>query len=129
MIISFLYYGDAILLMTYINLLVSGAIILSFIFLFSFLTNSYAAMLSALVIYIISYSINFIIFSTPVNFEGNISFKILTIVQYLFPRFDILYSTVSDSSARLWAMGGNILYLIVISSIMVRVFLSRFSNQ
>lgn len=129
LIVSFMYYGDTTIIINYINLLLSGAIALSFIFLFSCLTNAYAAMLSALIIYIMSYSINFIIFSTPTNFEGNISFKVLTIIQYLFPRFDILYSTVQDLGIRWWAVWGNILYLICISAIMIRVFLSRFSHR
>ena len=129
LLVSLLYYGDTTLLISYFNLLISGAIALSFIFLFSCLTNSYAAMLSSLIIYIMSYSINFIIFSTPIAFEDNISFKILTLIQYLFPRFDILYSTMQDPSIRGWTALGNLLYLLCISIIMVRVFLSRFSHR
>lgn len=126
---SLLYYGDTAIIISYGNLLISGSIALSFIFLFSCVTNSYAAMLSSLIIYIISYSINFIIFSTPISFEGNISFKILSLIQYLFPRFDILYSTMQDPSARWWTVIGNLFYLVCVSIIMVRVFLSRFSHR
>ncbi len=129
MIISFLYYGDSILIMTYINLLISGAIALSVILLFSCLTNSYAAMLSTIIIYLISYSINFIIFSTPIAFEKNISYTILTVVQYLFPRFDILYSSVHTPITRWWTVFANFLYFICISFIMIRVFLSRFAQK
>lgn len=129
MISALIYYGDTAIIFNYLNLLISGAIALSFILLFSCITNPYASMLSTLVIYIMSYSINFIIFSTPVNFEEHISFKILTTIQYLFPRFDILYSTIQDPSTRWWTVLGNILYLICISIIMIRVFLSRFSHR
>ena len=129
MITSLLFYGDISLIISYSNLLISGAIALSLIFFFSSITNSYAALLSTLIVYLISYSINFIIFSTPVNFEDNISFKILTIVQHLFPRFDILYSSMSMFSTWLRSVGANILYFICITSIMIYIFLSRFAKR
>ena len=127
--LSLLYYGDMNLILTYTNLLISGAILLSIVFLFSFLTNSYAAMLSSLVIYLISYSINFIIFSTPVSFENSLSFKIFSTIQYLFPRLDLLYSTLQNTGSRMRAVLANLLFALCISIIMVRVFLWRFSYR
>ena len=129
LIASLVYYGDTTLILNYINLLISWSLLLSIVFLFSFLTNSYTAMLSSLVIYILGYSINFILFSTPVGFESNISFKIFSIVQYLFPRLDLLYSSIYDLSSRWWAALGNILFSICIGIIMIRVFLWRFSYR
>lgn len=124
-----LYYADLSISMSFLNLLISGAITLSLVMLFSCLTNAYAAMISSLVMYTISYSLNFIIFSTPYNFEGHLSFKILKIVQLLFPRFDILYSTLTHLNTWIWASLGNILYFLCVSFILVRVFLSRYSKK
>ena len=114
------------IIMWYANLIISWGIILTIIMMLSLLTNSYAAMVWSLIIYSISYSINFIIFSTPLSFQETLSFKALTILQYLFPRFDILYSTVWTEWLRsLW---GNILYWIVIYYIFVYVFLHRYNR-
>lgn len=114
------------IIMWYTNLIISWGIILTIIMMLSLLTNSYAAMVWSLIIYSISYSINFIIFSTPLSFQETLSFKALTILQYLFPRFDILYSTVWTEWLRsLW---GNILYWIVIYYIFVYVFLHRYNR-
>ena len=114
------------IIMWYANLIISWGTILTIIMMLSLLTNSYAAMVWSLIIYSISYSINFIIFSTPVSFQETLSFKALTILQHLFPRFDILYSTTSTEWLRsLW---GNILYWIVIYCIFVYVFLHRYNR-
>ena len=112
---------DIDIMIWYANLMISWGTILTVIMLFSLLTNPYASMVSALIIYSISYSINFIIFSTPLSFQETFSFKALSIIQYLFPRFDILYSTVWVQWLRsIWA---NLLYWIVIYTIFVSVFL------
>lgn len=117
---------DINILMWYINLIISWGIILSIIMILSLVTNSYASMVWALIIYSISYSINFIIFSTPLSFQDTFSFKALTILQYLFPRFDILYSTIWREWLRsLW---GNIIYWVVIYCIFVYVFLHRYNR-
>lgn len=129
LIISLIYYGDTTLILSYTNLLISWSLLLSIVFLFSFLTNSYTAMLSSLVIYILSYSINFILFSTPVGFESSLSFKIFSIIQYLFPRLDLLYSSLHSLSSRGWAALGNTLFSLCIGIIMIRVFLWRFSYR
>jgi len=113
-------------IMWYANLIISWGIILTIIMMLSLLTNSYAAMVWSLIIYSISYSINFIIFSTPLWFQETLSFKALTILQYFFPRFDILYSTVWTEWLRsLW---GNILYWIVIYCIFFYMFLHRYNR-
>ncbi len=127
LVASWFMYHDSSVVLSYINLLISGAIILSIVFLLSFVINAYAAMLSTLVLYVLSYSINYIIFSTPVNFESNISFKVLTVVQHLFPRFDILYSTIATPQSWRWALGATLIYFVCVSAIMIRIFLSRFS--
>lgn len=125
---SWIYYGDYTIFLSYINLLITGAIALSFVILFSYITNPYIAILSTFIIYSISYSLNYIIFSTPTNFSSHISFKILTFIQYLFPKFDTLSSTISTLWSRGWAVWANILYFIIITIIMIRVFLSRSDN-
>lgn len=117
---------DINIIIWYSNLIISWGIILIIIMMLSLLTNSYAAMVWALIIYSISYSINFIIFSTPLSFQETLSFKTLTVLQYLFPRFDILYSTVWREWLR--SVWGNILYLIVIYCIFVYVFLHRYNR-
>ncbi len=109
----------------YINLLVSWWVILTIVMLFSLVTNSYIAMISSLIIYSISYSINFIIFSTPLSFQQSLSYKILSFAQYLFPRFDLLYST-SWWSERLWSIGWNIIYLCCIYCVFIYIFLRRY---
>jgi hypothetical protein len=117
---------DIHIIMWYSNLIISWGIILTIIMMLSLLTNSYAAMVWALIIYSISYSINFIIFSTPISFQETFSFKVLTILQYLFPRFDILYSTLWREWLR--SVWGNILYWIVIYYIFVYIFLDRYNR-
>lgn len=114
------------IIMWYANLIISWGIILTIIMMLSLVTNSYAAMVWSLIIYSISYSINFIIFSTPLSFQETFSFKALTILQYLFPRFDILYSTTWIQRFR--SIWGNILYWIVIYYIFVYVFLHRYNR-
>jgi hypothetical protein len=109
----------------YINLLISWWIILTIVMILSLLTNSYAAMVVSLIIYSISYSINFIIFSTPLSFQQTLSYKILMFVQYLFPRFDLLYST-SRWFERFWSIGWNILYFCCIYCIFIYIFLRRY---
>ena len=116
------------ILIWYSNLLISGAIVLTVVMLLSIVTNSYAAMVWSLIIYSISYSINFIIFSTPLAFQETISYKILTILQYLFPRFDMLYSTSNHVWERLWSIWWNILYLLCIFSLFIYVFLRRYNK-
>jgi hypothetical protein len=117
---------DIHIIMWYSNLIISWGIILTIIMMLSLLTNSYAAMVWALIIYSISYSINFIIFSTPISFQETFSFKVLTVLQYLFPRFDILYSTLWREWLR--SVWGNILYWIVIYYIFVYIFLDRYNR-
>jgi hypothetical protein len=113
-------------IMWYVNLIISWGIILTMIMMLSLLTNSYAAMVWSLIIYSISYSINFIIYSTPIGFQDTFSFKALTILQYLFPRFDILYSTIWKEW--LWSLWGNIFYWIAIYCIFVYIFLDRYNK-
>lgn len=109
----------------YINLLISWAIILTVIMILSLITNSYAAMVTSLIIYSIAYSINFIIFSTPISFQETFSYKALTIIQYLFPRFDLLYST-SLWNERLWSIWWNIIYWFCLFYILINIFLRRY---
>lgn len=108
-----------------INLLISWIIVLSIVLCFSCITNAYWAMIITLILYIISYSINFIIFSTPLHFEHNISFQLFSLIQYIFPRLDLLYSTLW-TWARWRALLGNGLYAIIITTVMIRLFLSHF---
>lgn len=109
----------------FFNLLISGGIILSIIMILSLLTNSYITMVAGLIIYILSYSINFIIFSTPNSFKESLSFKVFLWLQYLFPRFDLLYSTLSTTN-RWRAIGGNTFYGICVLIVLVIVFLHRY---
>jgi len=126
-ITALLLQGTEIVTITwYFNLAITGAITLTIVMMLALVTNSYAAMVWSLIIYSISYSINFIIFSTPVSFQETFSYKALTIVQYLFPRFDILYSTVWKEW--FWTVGGNIIYLVAIYFIFVYVFLHRYNR-
>jgi len=113
-------------IISYFNLAITWAIILTIIMILSLVTNAYAAMVWSLIIYSISYSINFILFGTPWSFQDTLSYKALTFVQYLFPRFDILYSTTSTEWIRsLW---GNIIYWMVIYCIFIYVFLHRYNR-
>lgn len=117
------YYADISLMISYVNLLASGAILLTLVFVLSFFTNSYTALLGSMIFYITSYSINYIVFSIPVTSEDSLSSHALHIVKHIFPRFDVLYSTTWE--ARVRALGANILYYIAISILMIRVFLRR----
>lgn len=129
MIASMLTWGRSPdILIMYINLLITWAITLSLVMLFSLFTNSYASMIVTLVIYLISYSINFILFGTPNHFQWDLSYKLLTIVQYFFPRFDLLYSTIMTSS-RFRTMIGTIIYGAIIAFVLYRVFLSRYQTR
>lgn len=116
------------ILIWYSNLLISGAIVLTVVMLLSLVTNSYAAMVWSLIIYSISYSINFIIFSTPPNFQETLSYKILTILQYLFPRFDMLYNTSGNIGEWLRSVWWNMLYLSCIFSLFIYVFLRHYNK-
>lgn len=112
---------------SYINLLVSWSIILTMILIFSLITNSYASMIISLIIYSISYSINFIIFSTPIAFQETISYKLLTLIQYIFPRFDMLYST-NIWIERLRSLWWNLLYLACIYYLFIYIFLRNYNK-
>ncbi len=114
-------------LFSYINLLVSWSIILTMILILSLITNSYASMIISLIIYSISYSINFIIFSTPIAFQETISYKLLTITQYIFPRFDMLYST-NIWIERLRSLWWNLLYLACIYYLFIYIFLRNYNK-
>lgn len=128
-IVGFLVQGfDVNTLMMYSNLLISGAIVLAIVMILSLVTNSYAAMICALILYTISYSINFILFSTPLWFQDTVSYKLLSIIQYFFPRLDLLYNTI-DSWSWLRAMWANILYLIVLLIILIKLFLSYYTKK
>lgn len=113
-------------IIAYTNLLISGATILTVTIFLSMVTNTYATMLWSFILYGISHSINFIIFSTPVAFKTNISYQILLIIQYLFPRFDLLYNTTWFEWIR--AVSWNILYWIALYSIFVYVFLHQYKK-
>ncbi len=114
-------------LLSYTNLLISGGIILIFVMLLSLVTNSYAAMIASLIIYGISYSINFILFSTPLMFKEDISYKILQTIQYIFPRFDLLYSTNWNEWLR--SLFGNSIYLLCLYAILSYIFLSFYDKR
>jgi hypothetical protein len=110
----------------YINLLVSGSTILTITMILSLLINTYSAMIWSLIMYGISYSINFILFSTPITFQTNVSYQILTFLQYLFPRFDLIYSTTGQERIR--ATGWNIIYWITAYCIFVYMFLHQYKK-
>lgn len=120
-------WRDVTIVQATINLLISWAIVLSIVMCLSCITHPYAAIIWSLIIYSMSYSINFIIFSTPNLFKESISYKILTVIQYLFPRLDLLYSTSWNSWIR--ASLANMLYAIVIFSIFVCIFLYSYKKQ
>lgn len=116
------------ILLMYINLLISWWILLSLVMILSQFTNSYAAIIWSLILYVISYSINFILFSTPIWFQDSLSYQILHTIQYIFPRLDLLYSTMGSASWIRSAMA-NILYLIVIIILLIRSFLFYYTKK
>lgn len=126
MIMTTLFYqGDMSIIASYLGLLISGAITLTFVYLFSFLTSAYAAMIASIIIVLVSHSLNFIIFSTPIAFETNLSFKFLTIIQYIFPRLDLLYHL---SETRILALVTNLIYFVALWLITTKVFLNRIAK-
>jgi hypothetical protein len=113
--------------LSYINLLMSGSIILTLVMLLSLATNPYASMIWSLIIYSVSYSINFILFSTPIGFKEDISYQALLIIQYMFPRFDLLYSMTWYEWLR--SLLGNGIYMLCLYGILSYVFLSLYDKK
>lgn len=83
---------------------------------FSLITNSYMTILISLVIYFLSYSVNFIITSLQYyanSSENTISYTILSIVKFLLPRFDLLQAGVPFPNWFLALIGHGILWYIL----------------
>lgn len=99
------------------------------VILFSLLSNAYIAFMSGLIIYGISYSINFIIESAKTQAINSFNISILNIIKYIFPRFDLLSTNILNTWTQIRVFIGHIIYIIALYFIIVKVFSSRYTNH
>lgn len=97
--------------------------------LFSLVSNTYIAFMSWLIIYGISYSINFLVESMSILWPQSVNAKILNIMKYIFPRYDLLTTNLLPLSNWIRVIIGHIVYMVTLYIIINKVFSSRYTSH
>lgn len=96
-------------------------VIISLAVLFSLYASAYIAIIATLSIYIVSYSLNFLLFTTDTIGDGFLH-NILSIIALFLPRFDTLWSTSQWSWIWWRAFLAHVLYALVCASLAIVSF-------
>ncbi len=97
--------------------------------LFSLLSSSYITFMTSLILYGVSYSINFLI--TTILYQNNniiVSMSLHTI-KYTFPRFDLLTNNNLPIDIRWRAVISHLMLLVILYYILGMVFSSRYTHS
>lgn len=91
--------------------------------------NTYLSFISSWILYLVSNSIDFIISNLQYTNTGWILYKIIDIIQYILPHYDLIKSSLSDSNIRNRLLIGHLLYWVVIYIITYVVFYFYYDNS